>query len=868
MSDLTVPVTIIPWEEITLGAKLGEGGFGIVYKGTWKHGGEVAIKQIKGTLGEDAEQEFKAEAGTMAQLNSPYIIRLFGICWEHDKYAMVMELMPNASLYHLLHTKQDLPWNLRYNIAKDIAYGLRLLHARKTLHRDLKSLNVLLDRDLRAKLTDFGLAKVKTQSKTTSKAAGGSVGTIAWMAPELFNSGFKSKYSEASDVYAYGMTTWELASRATPYQEVADPILIKDGVTKGEREEIPADCPQTFAGLIQSCWDHVPSKRPTMDMVVRTLEQIIAKEPGAPAPAASAPQATPIKPQSPAYQGISLSSQDMVVTQVPVKPQVPTPPQVLTPQYKAAQVQQSAPPASGPQQHAPVATPQINPAHLQAFLNLVVAGQQDEAEAMLKQNPALALASGTVTDHAKRTFRNITGFQYAVWALDWHMWRMIKKYIPLEEARLQAEGFAKGSWVPEHEEHVTWKRLIDSYKTLIDKWDPWTDEQINTYWVQEIGGAQLILPMHVLQEYCQPDRTFDPVPNFRDEIVLVRKLPDWLADLSKIGKDFSIYRGDECGVRGMEWVVGPAWLPCAEEFLSKDALAWWPRKTHDRTALIHLNDTRLQQRGELVAELRSGVKFPINPAELQAFLNLVVAGQQDEAEVMLKENPALALASGTVTDHAQRTFRNITGFQYAVWALDWHMWRMIKKYLPHKEARLQAEGFATGSWVKEYGEHVTWKRLIDNYQILKDNCDQWTIEQINKYWVKEIGGAQLILPMHVLQEFCQPDRPFHPAPNFSEEIVLIRKLPDWLSDLSNLGKEFSIYRTICGAFCGGMGGPQRSKSTEFAMITVTHRCNAVSGARDIYRCDRTAIIQLSATRLQQRGELIAELRSVMKLPKP
>ena len=102
-----------------------------------------------------------------------------------------------------------------------------------------------------------------------------------------------------------------------------------------------------------------------------------------------------------------------------VAKKIPAPAQGLTYQYQAAQVQQSAPPASGPQQPAPA--PQVNPAELQAFLNQVVAGKQDEAEDMLKQNLALALASGTVTDHAKRTFRNITGFQYAVWALDLHM---------------------------------------------------------------------------------------------------------------------------------------------------------------------------------------------------------------------------------------------------------------------------------------------------------------------------------------------------------------------------------------------------------------------------------------------------------------
>ena len=100
----------------------------------------------------------------------------------------------------------------------DLCYGLRFLHSKTILHRNLKSFNVLLDDKLWAKLSDFGLSKVKSRTAYISTVSRG--GTIAWMTPELFS--LKPKYSPLSDVYAYGMTAWELASRELPYRGSSD----------------------------------------------------------------------------------------------------------------------------------------------------------------------------------------------------------------------------------------------------------------------------------------------------------------------------------------------------------------------------------------------------------------------------------------------------------------------------------------------------------------------------------------------------------------------------------------------------------------------------------------------------------------------
>jgi hypothetical protein len=181
---------------------------------------------------------------------------------------------------------------------------------------------------------------------------------------------------------------------------------------------------------------------------------------------------------------------------------------------------------------------------------------------------------------------------------------------------------------------------------------------------------------------------------------------------------------------------------------------------------------------------------------------------------------------------------------------------MIKKYLPPEEARLQSEGFATGSWVKEHGEHVTWKSLIDSYQTLIDNWVPWTGEQINKYWVQEIGAAQLILPMHVLQEYCEPKRPFYPVPNFKDDIILVRSLPDWFS-FQELSHEWAIARgkhTLHAQQIkdGWSSSGCRKKSCKSEAVV-----RAVLDDAGLHLVDMVAIYELYVTRVQQRQELVA-----------
>lgn len=252
-----------------------------------------------------------------------------------------------------------------------------------------------------------------------------------------------------------------------------------------------------------------------------------------------------------------------------------------------------APPSPSISFHLPVVAPKVNPKEVEEFLRLVAEGEQDKAEAMLKSNPALALVPGDVTDLSKRTFNGITAFQYAVWALDWHMWTMIRKYLPPAEAQLQAQGFETGAWVRQHGVHANLNTLIQAYQTTTDLYNASKYDEGNTAWVRQVGGAQLLLPAHVINEYCHPTRSFYPLPNFKDAAALPRSRTidegEWFTAEyfgGKLGEKFAWVR---CG--------GALGWGAADE-MSELLVAF------DHQAVRVLTSTRTAQREELIAELK------------------------------------------------------------------------------------------------------------------------------------------------------------------------------------------------------------------------------------------------------------------------
>ena len=150
------------------------------------------------------------------------------------------------------------------------------MHGQNILHRDLKSLNVLLNAHYRAKLTDFGLSTVRKESQSVSTKRSDSVGTVPWMAPELFKRG--AKYTEKCDMYSYGMVLWELCTHKVPFSDAEDMNVIPVWVGQGEREEIPQGTPEAIEHVIQMCWKASAELRPTAEAIVKMLLKAMGAE--------------------------------------------------------------------------------------------------------------------------------------------------------------------------------------------------------------------------------------------------------------------------------------------------------------------------------------------------------------------------------------------------------------------------------------------------------------------------------------------------------------------------------------------------------------------------------------------------------------
>ncbi|XP_076944861.1 PTI1-like tyrosine-protein kinase At3g15890 isoform X1 [Bidens hawaiensis] len=260
--------------------KLGEGGFGSVYWGQLWDGSQIAVKRLK-VWSNKAEMDFAVEVEILARVRHKNLLGLRGYCAEGQERLIVYDYMTNLSLLSHLHghnsSESLLDWPRRMNIAIGSAEGIVYLHHHATphtLHRDIKSSNVLLDSDFKPQVADFGFAKLIPDAQ----------GTQGYLAPEYVMLG---KASESCDVYSFGILLLELVSGKKPVQRINSSTAISitewalrlvceqkfseivDPKMNGEyvEEELKR---VVFVGLI--CAHNQPDKRPSMVEVVELLK--------------------------------------------------------------------------------------------------------------------------------------------------------------------------------------------------------------------------------------------------------------------------------------------------------------------------------------------------------------------------------------------------------------------------------------------------------------------------------------------------------------------------------------------------------------------------------------------------------------------
>lgn len=276
------------WEvdpkELHIGECVGSGTSAEVHRANW-HGTDVAVKCLRHTG--SLPVEFQRELSMMLQLRHPHLVLFMGAS-AVERPMIVSELCEGGTVFQLLHQRRDveLSWTQRLKIATDTAKGMNFLHRRHFVHRDLKSLNMLLVATVRSvddvpwtKISDFGLARhlpclgAGPDAASANLVMTGGLGTCQWMAPEVLCGG---PYDERVDVYSYGVVLFELAARCVPF-EGAELGMVAVAVSRGYRPElrnIPLECPAQWRAKMEQCWNQSPEERPSFGAVLEALKLV------------------------------------------------------------------------------------------------------------------------------------------------------------------------------------------------------------------------------------------------------------------------------------------------------------------------------------------------------------------------------------------------------------------------------------------------------------------------------------------------------------------------------------------------------------------------------------------------------------------
>ena len=269
----------INFDEIRRERPIGKGGMGELFLGEWQ-GKQIAIKKIKLDYIKNniLSNKFINEINIIASMRHPNILLFMGVTIDNDTYYMITEYLPSGSLHEYLHESKKnrakpLTDKQKIKIALQIAIAVQYIHSRQILHCDLKSANILIDKNFNIKLIDFGL------SYFMSEAPNGYIGTARWMAPEILNG---KKYSIYSDIFSYGMILIELLTEKVPYYDVFNYDIDKEKLRKYVNKKIDKkekfiNIPKTgniiLRLIAEKCLEAIPENRMSLNQIIKYLSK-------------------------------------------------------------------------------------------------------------------------------------------------------------------------------------------------------------------------------------------------------------------------------------------------------------------------------------------------------------------------------------------------------------------------------------------------------------------------------------------------------------------------------------------------------------------------------------------------------------------
>ena len=250
---------------LTYHERLGGGHSGEVFRVTFyskDHGNiEAAAKKIRceGGITESVKQEIEF----LKKLDHSNIIKYYNTVLEKEHVVIITEYAAKGSLYHYLKDKDRLPDDLRNRWIIHLACGIHYLKENNITHRDLKSTSCVITADNVLKICDFGLARYLTSTTTSNMK-----GTVKWLAPEAIRD---QQLSPQADIFAFGITTWEIVSCNEPYKGMRMETIMYQVCESDLRPPIPADCPVILKYLMEKCWHGDRNQRPSSLEILKSL---------------------------------------------------------------------------------------------------------------------------------------------------------------------------------------------------------------------------------------------------------------------------------------------------------------------------------------------------------------------------------------------------------------------------------------------------------------------------------------------------------------------------------------------------------------------------------------------------------------------